>query len=261
MLLNFITNSQNRHCSNFIGRRLAAVEKAILSLCPPSEVTTFRPFSCFKFWTGRDLQNYLFYIVIPIIGFGFPMDHLKHISAFVLGVRLSMSSDARSQSADVKKLFDYFVKKMESLYSHWELTINSHLLLHVHEKVNQFGSLSYLSMASFQAQFKVMKRIVKGSRRHFSQIIEKLLLLKCSSSFLKSNGACNPALSRIFPHMNLGRQEYLAEKKIKVNHHFLLPVHCSEKDSYCKFAQSFGKILDVLDSGKSVRLQVRSYSR
>lgn len=255
MLINFIIDSQNRHHGAFIGRRMRQINDLLVTLSPPSNIDRFRSIACVKFWTGREFQNFLFYVFIPIIGLSFPSNYLKHISSFVVGARLSLSKDAKLYSLTVKALFTFFVENLETLFSERQMTINSHLLLHIHQKIDTTGSLTYSSMAPFEAQFKVMKKLMKGTKNHFSQIIDKIMLMKSTHCYMLSNSDNASSLLasiqmslKIHDHKNMDLDvQVLSRAKIRILHHIFCTDSYSEKDSYCKYGNLFGKIESILE--------------
>lgn len=265
MLLNYIKNPQNRHRPNYIGRRIKHVETAMLSLNTPYTIDNFRRFSETKFWTGRQFQNFLFYVFLPLIAFGFPYEYLQHLSTFVLGVRLSMSRDARQNSQNINKLFQFFVQHLEDLYTKDEMTINSHLLLHVGSRVRDVGSLFFSSMAPFEAQFKLMKRLAKGTKSHLSQVADKILLLKSSSAFLRANrdnDICNTMCSSLdISKFSRDTVEIIDANKLRIRDDIYCVYDFRKQDSYCKCKHFYGAITNVIDDSNGMNIIVRKFIR
>ena len=151
---------------------------------------------------------------------------------------------------------------MEKLYSKTEMTINVHLLLHVHDRIHQYGSLSFSSMAPFEAQFKLMKRIVKGTRCHFSQFFDKVLLLKSCHSFLlanKSSDVCSSLCSTLNICDNFHTRQLLSKNKIRIQHDIFCTADYRIQDSYCRVQDFYGMIKRIVDDLDSYNLVIQKF--
>jgi hypothetical protein len=62
-----------------------------------------------------------------------------------------------------------------------------HLLLHLGDQVEQFGSLPFCSMFSFEHQFWNFKLYCQGNDSLLKQICEKVMLIKHCKSFLEAS--------------------------------------------------------------------------
>ena len=92
--------------------------------------------------------------------------------------------NASVQSSKLMQLVEYFHNRIPTLYDNRMCTINMHLLLHLPDQIERFGSLPNCSMFSFERQFYNFKLYSHGVRSHLHQVAEKVILLKFCKTFL-----------------------------------------------------------------------------
>ena len=85
----------------------------------------------------------------------------------------------------IRDILHYFHSRISHLFDDRLCTMNMHLLLHLGDQVQQFGSLPFCSMFSFEHQFWNFKLYCQGNTSLLKQICEKLMLIKRCKSFLE----------------------------------------------------------------------------
>lgn len=184
-----IDSSSFRECY-YLGRHLSHYDTLFKKVSVPHFIGRPRSLSELSFWKARDLLNFLFYFSIPSIFLSLfkkslpHQEHSFHLLSFILASRLCYSPSARSHANDIKKLFTYFHSRLSVLYGFNVCSINMHLLLHLGEQVNRFGSLPYCSMFPFENQFYNYKVYTQGNQSFLKQLSEKISLLKFCKCFL-----------------------------------------------------------------------------
>lgn len=271
MLINYMISTRNRHKINYIGRKLNYMNAFMLNIRVPHNMNKFRNFEYLNFWTGREFQNFLYYVLLPLIGFNLPYPHFIHLACFVLGVRLSTSAKARMNKDNIDILFRHFVQTMEELFSSQELTINVHLLLHVPQKIQHSGSLNFSSMAPYEAQFKIMKNVIKGTTGHLNQVVSKFLLLKATHTFLLSH---SESQSTYYHHIakllhiqispsKLSDIEVIDANRFRIHHNVFhtskYPKAKSSESFYCKTKDYLGKIVDCFLISDVLHLEIQIF--
>lgn len=264
MILTYMLDSSNRHKANYIGRRIRRIQNLMSEQTVPSDLKKCRDVEHIKFWTGRDFMNFLYFYLIPFIGFGLPKAYNKHLLAFVVGVRLAMCEKAVSYVDEINQLFRYFISEMEVLYTRQQMTINVHLLEHIAGNILNSGSLTYSSMAPFEAHFKTIKRLIKGGKGHFNQVISKFLLLKCTSTYLKASEKSLPSLEHrpIYKLLDLkydsveSEVEVISRFRVRIRH-MIFDYSDSSVDCFCKTKDEiFGKIIDIFYVGSNAYVKM-----
>ena len=188
LILRLINSSSYRE-KYFLGRHVESYQKVLDQILLPSVVSKPRKLKDLSFWKGRDFMYFLFYFSVPsfyksLFYKEIGKEYAFHFFVFVYACKLCYIKNAPVQSSKLMQLVEYFHNRIPTLYDNHMCTINMHLLLHLPDQIERFGSLSNCSMFSFERQFFNFKLYSHGVRSHLHQVAEKVTLLKFCKTFL-----------------------------------------------------------------------------
>lgn len=120
-----------------------------------------RSLNVLAYWTGRELENWAFFLSIPILAGTLPNIFLKHWALYVQGTYIFLRSEVNLEAIDLaEELIEQFCSKVESLYGRHMFRFNLHILRHFAENCRRWGPMFALSAYAFEAGNQDLKKVV-----------------------------------------------------------------------------------------------------
>ena len=134
---NMWMDSGNHQQDYYLGRRVEELDRRLMSISPPSEVTR-SPWSIKerKFWKASEWRAFIFYSLVVLNGI-LPVLYLKHFFLLVYGVHSLFSEQIHKEATldSAKACLLKFVIEMENLYGLRSCTFNVHQMVHLADGV------------------------------------------------------------------------------------------------------------------------------
>lgn len=155
---------------------LKLLNARIKAFTPPIELRrTPRDISHFAVWTGREFENMILYLSIPLLKNILPDRYLKHWSLYVQAKYILMGSELNTNDFDLAdELMKKFTSGVQELYGWTEMTFNMHLNEHASEHAKRWGPLCCMSAYAFEAANKDLKGKIHAERGIPHQVIRRL---------------------------------------------------------------------------------------
>lgn len=204
-LLFSTTPSIVRHCLKFTSAtKLSYIHSFITSLEIPHDFVTFRSLEHLRVFKATELQNYLFYLFVPLYLSVTPIECALHIMTLTYIIRLSYSDCITNEvSGCVFLLVEKFLLSSESILPGSFFTLNHHLISHLVDQLRSCGPLQNCSMFSFEAGMKKIKSFCHGSVSFGKQIVEGFLLYKELYFEIESNQEAYSQFSEVMNYMHV----------------------------------------------------------
>lgn len=155
---------------------LAKISRHVKSLSVPRELRRrIRNLEHLAYWTARELENFEFYVSIPVFVDILPKRYLKHWALYVQGTYILLHSSLSYEAIDIaEELLIQFCMKVEDYYDPFMLRFCLHLLIHFAQNVRRWGPMYALSSNAFEAGIHSMKKLIHNANYIPSQIARAL---------------------------------------------------------------------------------------
>lgn len=120
-----------------------------------------RSLSQLAYWTGRELENWLFFFSLAVLTGILPNRYLNHWCLYVQGTYLLLKSEIHTEVIDIaEELLEEFSSKTEDLYGRHMMRFNLHILRHFAANCRRWGPMFALSAYQFEAGNQRIKKLV-----------------------------------------------------------------------------------------------------
>ncbi|KAL7300261.1 hypothetical protein TKK_0006897 [Trichogramma kaykai] len=173
----------------------------LLKIQPPIEITRVpRPID--TNYKANEWKTFVLYYSIPCITNLMPQSYVKHWSLFVYGLSILLQEKiiTPDELNSSRLAFFNFVKKIPKLYGMTFMKFNVHLLTHIPDFVELYGSLWAWSAFPFEGFNGVIKKLFHGTQYIPDQIIKsygRLRIIK-NASHIFSDPNCSEKNSNLF---------------------------------------------------------------
>ncbi|XP_033096046.1 uncharacterized protein LOC117100452 [Anneissia japonica] len=171
--------SSNNHQSPwYIGKSLGVLDRRLLSICPPSEITR-RPRSLRmrKFYKANEWRSFLLYYSSVILEGVLPTQYKRHWDLLVAAMHSLLQDNIKYEEIDrAEAQIQQFTRKAVVLYGLEHMTFNVHQLEHLPGCVRRWGPLWATSGFVFEAQNGVLLKFYKGTQYVPQQIYDHYVL-------------------------------------------------------------------------------------
>jgi hypothetical protein len=183
----------------YLGR--AAVSKAIDKsfnslICPHNFSKFLSPTKNLSFWKAHEFKLATLYIIFPILSMYLPLQYSVHLALYVYIVREAHSGSSHDNVVlHMERCVNMFLKHLPNLYPPELQRINFHLLKHYSEQFKMLGPAHGATMFPFEANNKIFKTFLHGTRCHSNQFVSNFVLYKSLTFYLWQ---CNSAVAEQF---------------------------------------------------------------
>ncbi|XP_062519358.1 uncharacterized protein LOC134194453 isoform X2 [Corticium candelabrum] len=194
----------DRSSAYFIGHKIQFLDKRLLSIAPADIIIrTPRTLKEFNTWKANELRSWLFYWSVPVLRGILPTEYYVHYCLLVAACRtLCGTTVSRDDINQARKFLQKFYDRHELLYGITACTMKVHLLQHLADCVEKWGSLWAYSTFWFESLNGILRRYVHGTRFVSNQIASAVTAIKAIPAMLPS----------IQQHMNQPEVLALADK-------------------------------------------------
>lgn len=185
-----------------------------------------------SYWTGREFENWLFFLSLSVLSGILPNRYLSHWFLYVQGTYLLLNSEIHPDLIDIaEQLLEEFCSKTEILYGRHMMRFNLHILRHFAENCRRWGPMYALSAYQYEAGNQRIKKLVHDCNGIPNQICRgisednALVILKdsCASEKCRSFEKCIDSKSHANRKKYVGKVELLGYSK---------PLNASEEEKW-----------------------------
>lgn len=171
-------DSSNHKEPWYLGLHLEEINKRLLDILPPCEVTR-TPQNIDNKLKAAEWRNFLLYYCIVVLLGILPNKYYKHWLLFVRGAHILLKAKRTEQEIQsAEEYLTEFHNGIEDLYGKQYMTFNVHTLKHVIKYVRYFESLWAWSTFCFESYNGVIKRLYHGTQCIADQIFKSYFRLK-----------------------------------------------------------------------------------
>lgn len=175
-------DSSNHEKSWYLGSHLEEINRRLLNILPPCEITR-TPQNIENKLKAAEWKNFLLYYSIVVLLGILPIKYYRHWLLFVSSAHILLKekiTDQEIQAAEESLM--KFHDGIEDLYGKQYMTFNAHTLKHVIKYVGFFGSLWPWSTFCFESYNSVIKGLFHGTQCIADQIFKSYFRLKLIKS-------------------------------------------------------------------------------
>ncbi|CAN7995241.1 unnamed protein product, partial [Ixodes pacificus] len=170
-------DSEHHLSAWYIGTRVASLNKLLLALCPPVEITrTPRKFEERSYWKASELRAFILFYGYVVLKPVLPRKYFKHYVLFAYGIYLLVQKNvSKLDICHSRALLETFVMQIGRLYEKQHMSFNVHQLVHLVDSVEAWGPLWATSCFPFEGKNAVLLSYISGTRGVAEQIATKFL--------------------------------------------------------------------------------------
>lgn len=146
-----------------------------------------------QYFKATEFRFFLLYIGPYVFKKFLPTPYYNHFLLLHYAIFVFCSTNHTYLYKRANNCIQFFVQQMPSLFGPHSVSYNFHILLHIFEFVNLYGSLDNFSAFRFENFLGIVKRRLKATRYMFQHTINQLHCIQfmCLSNYSKSeSGKC-----------------------------------------------------------------------
>lgn len=149
----------------------------IIKSCVPSEFNRkLRPLNHLEHWKANELKLFLLYVGPVILKGVLDDERYTHFLKLSCGIRILLNvKDCVQNNECALLLLKAFVSDFTRLYDSYNLTYNSHNILHLANEAIRFGSLENISAFKFENKLQEIKKLIHCGRYPLSQLFNRIV--------------------------------------------------------------------------------------
>jgi hypothetical protein len=174
-------DSPNHDKPWFIGNRIEDIDRELLQMQPPSNVTRSpRSLRTRAFWKASEWRSFLlFYSPVVLKDVLPPLFYQHLILLSIVLFKLQQESISQLELFYVSGYVEHFVSSFELLYGVEQMSYNIHILLHLVESVRNWGPLWCYSAYGFESSNGLFLKLFNGTQAVPKQVVSSFLTLQC----------------------------------------------------------------------------------
>ncbi|XP_052891465.1 uncharacterized protein LOC128299515 [Anopheles moucheti] len=126
------------------------------------------------YWKGSEYAFFFHYCSFIVLQEHISTPEYRHFMLLFCAMTLLSANAHRAKWPLAGQMLEQFVKDYETVYGVGYMTSNVHNLLHVHDEVVRFGSLSAISTYRFENELQHLKRLVRSGWKNLEQAINRI---------------------------------------------------------------------------------------
>ncbi|XP_053663436.1 uncharacterized protein LOC128712570 [Anopheles marshallii] len=126
------------------------------------------------FWKGSEYAFFFHYSSFIVLERHISPAEYQHFMLLFCATTLLSAKAHRAKWPLAEQMMEQFVKDYETVYGVGYMTSNVHNLLHVHDEVVRFGSLSAISTYRFENELQHLKRLLRSGWKNLEQAVNRI---------------------------------------------------------------------------------------
>ena len=177
-------DSQNHRKPWYIGRQMKDLDRRLLKMQPPCEVTRYpRSLATRRFWKASEWRAFLLFYSLIILPGILPQPYLQHLFLLVFSIYTLLQSSVTSAELDAaERALRKFVSEVRTLYGLEYMSFNVHQLLHLPQSVRNWGPIWGISTFPFKGNGGRLLRMFSGTQHVSLQVCKSLILFQEAKS-------------------------------------------------------------------------------
>ncbi|KAM7292842.1 uncharacterized protein ISCGN_025977 [Ixodes scapularis] len=208
-LMKLWLDSENHSHPWYIGTQIPAMNKILLSMQPPSEITrTPRRLEDRAYWKATEYRALLLFYGYVVLKPVLPPQYFQHFILLASAVYLLLKEQISERDVcEARALLCKFALRMGVLYGNEHMSYNIHQLLHLADAVAAWGPLWANSCFPFEGRNATLLKYFSGTQGVAEQIARTFLMWQ--QLFLNRSKMSTPEAVQLFDDMtarkNMGK--------------------------------------------------------
>ncbi|KAI7814300.1 hypothetical protein IRJ41_012122 [Triplophysa rosa] len=209
-LMTLWLDSTNHDKPWYIGTKSEVIDKQLLSIQPPVELTRVpQSVKERKYWKASEWRSFLLFYALPVLCGVLSKKYWNHLFLLVFGIYSLLQEKISMVEVDsAENTLKKFDREFEKLYGKENMTFNVHLMTHISASVRNWGPLWATSTFSFESFNGTLLKFFNGTTHVQQQIVKRFLkwrdLTTKADKYMKN---AKDTVKKLFYNMQNSMQE------------------------------------------------------